>query len=134
MQTGRGYPDVSAQGGNLALVMNGQPVGIGGTSASSPVFAAAAALVNEQLLANGKKPLGFLKYVFRRCEFERWQRGADAARSPLLYAHPEALNDITSGQNPDPKCHNNGFPAAAGWDPVRMLARLCPAVADAVHR
>jgi tripeptidyl-peptidase-1 len=41
------------------------------------------------------------------------------------YAHPEAFNDITEGNNDGCSSPDEttlwGFPAAAGWDPVTGL-------------
>lgn len=36
--------------------------------------------------------------------------------NPTLYAHPEVLNDIVNGSNPN--CGSSGFETAPGWDPV----------------
>jgi tripeptidyl-peptidase-1 len=95
--TGRGYPDVAAQGENMVIVWNGRATMIGGTSAATPVFAAVITLVNDALLAAGKPPLGFL--------------------NPWLYREGyQALNDIIGGSNRG--CGVDGFPAVEGWDPV----------------
>lgn len=97
--TGRGYPDVSASGDRLATVSDGKIFGVGGTSASAPVFAGIINVLNEKRLKMGKKPIGFL--------------------NPTMYAHPEMFNDITVGNNPG--CGTDGFPASKGWDPVTGL-------------
>lgn len=76
--TGRGYPDVAAQDKNFEIVFRGKTRQISGTSAASPTFASVIALLNDELIAAGKSPLGFL--------------------NPLLYSIPEALNDITTGE------------------------------------
>lgn len=39
--------------------------------------------------------------------------------NPTLYAHPEVLNDIVNGSNPN--CGSSGFKTAPGWDPVSVL-------------
>jgi len=104
--TGRGYPDVSALGHNYPVTIGGKTAVVSGTSASSPVFAAITALVNDQRLAAGKTPIGFL--------------------NPILYSETvaDALNDITSGNNKcaagqfRPVCCDEGFYTAKGWDPV----------------
>ncbi|KAJ7093501.1 family S53 protease [Mycena epipterygia] len=100
-RTGRGFPDVSAQGENFEIVWDAETGTVDGTSCSSPTFAAIIALLNDQLVAAGKAPLGFL--------------------NPFLYsaAGRAALNDITTGDNPG--CSTNGFPATKGWDPVTGL-------------
>ncbi|KAF9077784.1 peptidase S8/S53 domain-containing protein [Rhodocollybia butyracea] len=78
-RAGRGFPDVSAQGEKIQIIESGAVTTVAGTSASSPIFAAIVALLNDELLSAGKPPLGFL--------------------NPWIYAHPEAFNDITSGSN-----------------------------------
>ncbi|KZT41769.1 family S53 protease [Sistotremastrum suecicum HHB10207 ss-3] len=99
--SGRGFPDVAAQGVNFQIVDGGQTGGVDGTSCASPTFAAIISLVNDRLIAAGKPVLGFL--------------------NPFLYssAGTAALTDITTGDNPG--CGTNGFPAKAGWDPVTGL-------------
>ncbi|KAJ6489757.1 family S53 protease-like protein [Mycena sanguinolenta] len=96
-RTGRGFPDVAAQGENFEIVFGA----VSSTSCASPTFASIVALLNDQLIGAGKAPLGFL--------------------NPLLYsaAGRAALNDITIGSNPG--CNTNGFPALKGWDGVTGL-------------
>jgi len=97
---GRAYPDVSSQGENIVIAYRGKGALVAGTSASSPIFASVISLLNDELISNGKPPLGFL--------------------NPFLYSvGAKALNDITSGSNPS--CGTNGFPATTGWDPVTGL-------------
>ncbi|KAJ7214671.1 peptidase S8/S53 domain-containing protein [Mycena haematopus] len=100
-RTGRGFPDVSAQGENFEIAWDNELGTVDGTSCSSPTFAAIVALLNDGLVAAGKSPLGFL--------------------NPFLYsaAGRAALNDITTGDNPG--CNTNGFSATTGWDPVTGL-------------
>ena len=98
-RNGRGYPDVSAIGDNVLIFNNGAPTLIGGTSAAAPVFAAILNRINEERLAAGKTPVGFV--------------------NPTLYAHPEILHDITVGNNSG--CGTAGFYASKGWDPVTGL-------------
>ncbi|KZV93723.1 subtilisin-like protein [Exidia glandulosa HHB12029] len=96
---GRAFPDVAAQGTKIATVNAGQFGQTGGTSASAPIFASTIAFLNDELLAAGKNPLGWL--------------------NPFLYANGGAFNDVTSGSNPG--CNTNGFDAAQGWDPATGL-------------
>ncbi|KAF7712670.1 Tripeptidyl-peptidase sed1 [Penicillium ucsense] len=96
---GRGYPDVSAIGDNVVIYNQEKAVLIGGTSASAPVFAAILTRINEERLAAGRPPVGFV--------------------NPVLYAHPEAFYDVTQGTNPG--CGTSGFSAAKGWDPLTGL-------------
>ncbi|KAF7973164.1 hypothetical protein HWV62_15843 [Athelia sp. TMB] len=97
--SGRAFPDVAAQALFVKTFNEEKVQLINGTSCSTPIFASTLALINDQLIAKGKSVLGFI--------------------NPLLYAHPEALNDITTGSNPG--CGTDGFPAASGWDPVTGL-------------
>lgn len=98
-RNGRGYPDVAAVGDNIYVVNSGRPGLNGGTSASAPVFASILNRINEERLAAGKSTIGFV--------------------NPVLYAHPEAFHDITSGNNS--ACSSAGFIAGKGWDPVTGL-------------
>ncbi|OJJ42265.1 hypothetical protein ASPZODRAFT_77390 [Penicilliopsis zonata CBS 506.65] len=98
-RSGRAYPDVAAVGDNLAVVYRGLVGSTGGTSASTPIFAAIINRIIDERLAIGKGPLGFL--------------------NPVLYRHPWVLTDITNGSNPG--CGTDGFSAATGWDPVTGL-------------
>ncbi|KAF9063844.1 family S53 protease [Rhodocollybia butyracea] len=100
-RSGRGFPDVSAQGVNVEIVNGGVTGTVDGTSCASPIFASVIALINDRLVAAGKSPLGFLNPL------------------QVLYANPSALFDITTGDNPG--CGTNGFPAKTGWDPVTGL-------------
>lgn len=94
---GRGYPDVAAQGSNLALVWNSQVSTFSGTSAAAPVFAGVISLVNDALMAKGKPALGFLN---------TW-----------LYSEGyKAMTDVVSGSSYG--CGTAGFPAQKGWDAV----------------
>jgi tripeptidyl-peptidase-1 len=98
-KAGRGYPDVSVQGWNFQIVVGGEVGLVGGTSASSPTFAAIIALINNQLVAAGKPVLGFL--------------------NPFLYSTAStAFTDITIGKNSGFVCPATSvaFSAAVGWD------------------
>lgn len=121
----RGYPDISANGANYFVSIDGTWQLIYGTSASAPTVGSIFTLINEQRANAGKKSVGFI--------------------NPVLYANSKALNDITSGYNR--KCYfhistfvgrcarkrskmlihrvagclTNGFQAVAGWDPVTGL-------------
>lgn len=89
----RGVPDVAgdadpATGYNVSV--DGTETVAGGTSAVAPLWAGLIALANQKL---GRR-VGFV--------------------NAALYAHPDAFNDVTSG-------NNRGFKARAGWDPVTGL-------------
>ncbi|EJD01556.1 tripeptidyl peptidase A [Fomitiporia mediterranea MF3/22] len=97
---GRAIPDVSALADDFKIFFQGRPGLIGGTSASSPAFAAFVSMLNDVRLSNGKPPLGFL--------------------NPFIYSIGKAgFNDITIGNNPG--CGTPGFNTSVGWDPVTGL-------------
>ncbi|UZJ55505.1 hypothetical protein CBS101457_004825 [Exobasidium rhododendri] len=98
-QNTRGFPDVSANGANYVVSVDGSFELVYGTSASSPTFASVLTLINEQRLNIGKSSLGFV--------------------NPVLYANPSLLNDITNGTNQG--CGTLGFSAVPAWDPVTGL-------------
>jgi len=58
-----GIPDVAAIGQNLAIYNKGKSILEGGTSASSPIFAAIITRINDERLRIGKKPVGFVYVV-----------------------------------------------------------------------
>ena len=102
--SGRAFPDVSAQGSDFHVFIAGSDSLVGGTSASTPAFSSIINLVSNQLLVEGKAPLGFL--------------------NPFLYSSGTAgLTDIVNGNNEG--CSNldggAGFSAVEGWDPVTGL-------------
>lgn len=105
--TGRGIPDVAAQGLGFGVIDKGRTVRVSGTSASSPVFAGIVALLNAARKSQGEPPLGFL--------------------NPWLYNNSAALTDITTGAGIG--CTgirtfgSTGaqWNATVGWDPVTGL-------------
>ncbi|KAL1979563.1 hypothetical protein VTN96DRAFT_5563 [Rasamsonia emersonii] len=96
---GRAYPDVAANGANFRAYTDGIDYYFYGTSLAAPLFASVLTLINEERFAIGKGPVGFV--------------------NPVLYAHPEVLNDITNGTNVG--CGTEGFRAVPGWDPATGL-------------
>lgn len=63
--SGRGIPDIAAQGQNFSTIWNGTLVPVDGTSAATPTAAAIFTLVNDALIAAGKPPMGFLNVSAR---------------------------------------------------------------------
>jgi len=97
----RAFPDISANGANYVVAIDGQFQRVFGTSCSSPVSGAIFTMINDARLALGKGPIGFI--------------------NPTIYS-PEfacTFNDITEGSNPG--CNTSGFNATKGWDPVTGL-------------
>eukprot|EP01117_Protostelium_nocturnum_P016635 TRINITY_DN6634_c0_g1_i1.p1 TRINITY_DN6634_c0_g1~~TRINITY_DN6634_c0_g1_i1.p1 ORF type:complete len:714 (-),score=170.80 TRINITY_DN6634_c0_g1_i1:122-2263(-) len=113
--TFRGYPDISFNGHNYAVVISTRSaptcpckeIPVDGTSASAPALAGLISLLNDEALNAGKTQLGFL--------------------NPLLYRmaeeYPEAFNDITEGDNKCNRayCCKYGYEASKGWDPASGL-------------
>jgi kumamolisin len=84
----RGVPDVAGNADpetGYSVRIDGSDTVIGGTSAVAPLWAALIARVNQ----NRSTPVGFL--------------------NATLYGSPQALRDITKGNNGD-------FEASKGWD------------------
>jgi len=94
----RAFPDISANGVNYVVAVDGNFTLVYGTSASAPVVASIITLINDARIAKGKGPVGFI--------------------NPTIYnpLFSGAFNDITSGHNSG--CGTNGFQATSGWDPV----------------
>ncbi|KAI0717849.1 subtilisin-like protein [Cerioporus squamosus] len=103
-QSGRAFPDVSANGLNYSIAAHGALTLISGTSASAPTVAAILSAINDARLAVGKRPIGWV--------------------NPALYssAFKHAFQDIINGTNPG--CGTQGFAARPGWDPVTGLGTL----------
>jgi len=104
----RAYPDVAAVGSDV-LVYQDAIQDVGGTSASSPAFAAVAAILNHYAITKSGKPLGFLNPLFYQ----------------MAAADPTNFHDIIVGDN---KCTEDGCGASCkgylctkGWDPVTGL-------------
>jgi len=106
--TGRGNPDFSANGDvHYQVIVGGRTFSIGGTSASSPTFAAIISMLNDGLLAKGQSTLGFLNTRLYQ----------------LAGSNPTAFFDVTIGDNKDGcqgQCptSNNGFLCTPQWDAV----------------
>jgi tripeptidyl-peptidase-1 len=98
--SGRGYPDVALPADDFLITLYKSWVTAHGTSAGPPVFASMISLINDERLHAGKKAVGFI--------------------NPVLYAHADTFNDISSG-------HNGGcgvdtaYRATSGWDAVTGL-------------
>ena len=99
---GRGYPDVAALGGQTnpycISTSGGKWGGVAGTSASCPVVAGIFANINNERLAAGKAPLGWL--------------------NPFIYANPQCFNDVNDGSKNNCYSGYDGFSALNGWDPA----------------
>ncbi|KAG9312225.1 peptidase S8/S53 domain-containing protein [Chiua virens] len=100
----RAFPDISANGANYVMAIDGNFTLVYGTSASSPVVGAMLTMVNDARIALGKGPVGFI--------------------NPVIYAanFSDGFNDITNGTNPG--CGTLGFNTSHGWDPVTGLGTL----------
>lgn len=99
---GRGYPDVSALGGQTnpycISYRDGTFSGVAGTSASSPVVAGIFAQLNNVRFNNGQSALGWL--------------------NPFIYANGKCFNDVNDGSSNFCNKGTTGFAALDGWDPA----------------
>jgi len=98
----RNIPDVALTADNIWVVWdNGTKSAFGGTSAATPLFAAFAALINQQATANGRAPIGFI--------------------NAALYAigkgsnYNSCFHDIITGHNEN-SASPNKFVAVPGYD------------------
>jgi len=99
---GRGVPDVAADADpdtGYKVLVDGQELVIGGTSAVAPLMAGLIALLNQQ----NKKPSGFIH--------------------PQIYSTPGLCRDITSGNNKTTSA-GTGYTAGTGWDACSGLGVL----------
>ncbi|MDB5286217.1 MAG: family peptidase [Mucilaginibacter sp.] len=107
---GRGVPDVAADADpdtGYKVLVDGQQMVIGGTSAVAPLMAGLIARINEQQ----KKPAGFV--------------------NPQIYTNPGICRDIVSGDNKTTST-NKGYDAKPGWDACTgwgVLSKLNTALA-----
>lgn len=93
-KTGRGVPDIAAVADpatGYEILVDGERLVIGGTSAVAPLMAGLIALINEKL----QRPVGFIH--------------------TKLYASADACRDITEGDNITVS-DNKGYTATEGWD------------------
>ena len=63
--SGRGYPDLSANGLNYSIAIQGELTFVSGSSASAPTVAALLSAVNDARLGRGKGPIGWINPVVR---------------------------------------------------------------------
>jgi len=100
-RTSRGFPDISANGANYVVVIDGEVGLVYGTSASSPVAGSFFTMINAARLDAGLSTIGYI--------------------NPAIYSDDFAsgFNDIVSGGNEG--CGTDGFSAVPGWDPVTGL-------------
>jgi tripeptidyl-peptidase-1 len=106
-KAGRGYPDVAAIGENFRVVLRGYPNRMHGTSVAAPIWASILTLINEERLAVGKRPVGFVHQVLvsaltgasaRSClSFEAGSRLTGGHNSTRI---PKSLPTSRTGQTP----------------------------------
>jgi kumamolisin len=105
---GRGVPDVAAKAdirGGYRIVVGDEEVGMGGTSAATPLWASLLVRINQALRRAGHPPAGYL--------------------TPLLYRNDigGALRDIVAGDNGTYHA-GKGWDACTGWGSPRGRALL----------
>ena len=85
--SGRGFPDVAANGLNYSIAVQGELILISGTSASSPTLAALFTAINDARLAAGKGPVGWLNPVVRAALPSVPAKMLNAERSAAVRSH-----------------------------------------------
>ena len=99
---GRATPDVSTLGEGYHVYAGGRNGPVGGTSASTPTFAALISLLNEARLQAKMPPMGFV--------------------NPFVYKHADtAFFDVVKGTNAIGRGTGPleyGFNCTKGWDPA----------------
>jgi len=116
-KVGRGVPDVSGDADTqtgYSILVDGQQITVGGTSAVAPLWTGLLALLNQGI----GKPVGYI--------------------NPLLYqkASASAFDDVVSGTNGAYKA-GPGWDACTGWgspDGGKLLAVLSPSPAMGARR
>ncbi|HXC37039.1 MAG TPA: protease pro-enzyme activation domain-containing protein [Candidatus Acidoferrales bacterium] len=103
----RNVPDVAMTGDNIYVVYNNAHTqDVGGTSCAAPLWAAFAALVNQQALAKGETTVGFINPAV-------YDIGLSAN-------YENCFHDITTGNNTNTTVGNeyfatNGYDLCTGW-------------------
>jgi kumamolisin len=110
----RGVPDVAGDADpatGYEILVDGQSLTFGGTSAVAPLWAGLVARLNQVL----GHPVGFL--------------------NPILYNHPEVFHDITSGSNIDYQAGAGWDPCTGLGSPngVKLLAVLSAPASGVAH-
>jgi len=115
--TGRAYPDVAAMGHNYPIEVNGAFYVGSGTSASTPVTAGMFTLINDQRLAAGKSPVGFVNPAI-------YQLGGN--KSDIFNGITKGKNNCCAGQPNSQTCCQYGFQADVngGWAPITGFGSL----------
>lgn len=96
------FPDVPALAETYIICLCGQLrfVRVTSASASAPVLASMATLINNERLSAGERPVGFLK--------------------PPMYARPEVFNDVANWDN-EGYGAGPAYRAIKGWNLVMGL-------------
>jgi len=105
---GRGTPDVAGLGEGYQVVIDGETESIGGTSASTPMFAGLVSLLNEARLAKKMPAMGYI--------------------NPWLYKHAMLP---TGGAHETPSrgaAHQKGYRAPSLRACARFWGRWCSAL------
>ena len=103
--------DVAALATGIPMVLDGQFVVSGGTSASAPEFSGLISLINDRRLSAGLSPLGFLN--------TRLYQLAASHQSEAFYTMATGTSACTSAGTCCPT--STSFPAAEAWDPITGL-------------
>jgi tripeptidyl-peptidase I len=101
-KTGRAFPDLATMGVGFQVFVGGHRISVGGTSASTPTFAAMVSMMNTLRFNAGLPSMGFIHPFL----YQIWENNVGAYR------------DITMNHNQLHGCCNANFQAVVGWEPV----------------
>ena len=114
----RNLPDVALTADNVYIVaINGATGTSGGTSASTPLWAGYAALINEQALAGGQQTMGFLNPALYTVG-----KGSSPRNNP--YFHDIVTGNTTNSTSPDKFYAVPGYDLCTGWGTPAGLALI----------
>ncbi|MCJ1352626.1 MAG: hypothetical protein MMC33_002610 [Icmadophila ericetorum] len=111
-QSGRAYPDISANGVEDAVTVTGWDDVYENTALSTATMAAVIALVNDALLSAGKPPLGWLNPWL----YKRGYKGFTDVRRGAVHGCATVELDAEKKVQWGPDGPKGGFPATEGWD------------------
>lgn len=104
--TKRNVPDVAMVAENIYVRANGRDYNVGGTSCSAPLWAGFAALVNQQAVASGKSPIGFVNPAIDMI---------GVGSKYVSCFHDTITGDNTSSSSPTKFFAVPGYDLCTGW-------------------
>lgn len=103
--TGRAFPDLAIIGNKFQVVQGGRVIPVGGTSASTPTFAAFISMINSVRLNAQQPTMGYVHPFL----YQSWASAATA------------FHDITQNQQQEQGCTGHSFGCTVGYDAMSGL-------------